>query len=686
MPRSKEGRTRKKIDPKALESAVSEILQAKLRVNEAAEKYNLSNSTVSRHYQSYLKLRINEEKPFVYDSDRNAVKKVFTYEQELKLVDYLKQSAIYHYGLTKKDTIKLAFQYAKALSEQPNSGTKLPKEWIEAEAAGEFWLRGFRKRHPSLSLRKPEATSLARATGFNKENVKKFYDNLKMVMDRHKFHANDIYNLDETGNSTVHVPPKIICAKGTKQIGSVTSGERGVNITMIACINAIGNSIPPMLIFPRVNFKEHMLIGAPNGSIGGANPSGWSNEGLFVDYLKHFIKHVKPNIEKPTLLILDNHETHISIEALDLAKENGVVMLSFPPHTSHKLQPLDRTVFGPYKTFYNDALNGWLLSNPGKPITIYDVAGVIGKAYNKAFTKENIENGFKISGIFPFNENIFKDDEFLSSFVTDRELIEQDKIPDKDQPGETSNYVRFISAASIESNPPSCSNLNLHSSSDYNQASDPVTPERIRPFPKAAARKKSTRERLPGRSRVLTDTPEKKQLEERKGKKMRKSITHSKRLFPAKKRKMNKNKKGVFNETSTSEDEEMRFMCSDAEDFDVNDLIEEHKQKIKEIQENLELETTIGESDYVLLKVMGKRKICYYVGQIVKKQGIFYEVKYLVKTGRNTFVLKNDTVYEIDEDDIICKLPSPIIAGNSERQKNMLTFPVNFSAYEMPMD
>ena len=90
------------------------------------------------------------------------------------------------------------------------------------------------------------------------------------------------------------------------------------------------------------------------------------------------------------------------------------------------------------------------------------------QAYNKAFTKENIENGFKMSGIFPFNENIFKDDEFLSSFVTDRELIEQDKIPDKDQYGETSNYVRYISSASIESNPPSCSNLNLQSSSDYN--------------------------------------------------------------------------------------------------------------------------------------------------------------------------------------------------------------------------
>ena len=30
-------------------------------------------------------------------------------------------------------------------------------------------------------------------------------------------------------------------------------------------------------------------------------------------------------------------------------------MVSFPPHCSHKLQPLDRAVFGPLERFYNSA-------------------------------------------------------------------------------------------------------------------------------------------------------------------------------------------------------------------------------------------------------------------------------------------------------------------------------------------
>jgi hypothetical protein len=96
-----------------------------------------------------------------------------------------------------------------------------------------------------------------------------------------------------------------------KQVGSVTSGERGINVTMIVAVNAIGNHVPPMLIFPRVHFKNHMLSGAPTASIGGANPTGWSKENLFIDYLKHFIACEKPCKEDPALPILDNHESHL---------------------------------------------------------------------------------------------------------------------------------------------------------------------------------------------------------------------------------------------------------------------------------------------------------------------------------------------------------------------------------------
>jgi hypothetical protein len=52
--------------------------------------------------------------------------------------------------------------------------------------------------------------------------VKALFENFKGLRSRHNFIANKIYNLDVTGNSAVYVPPKIICAKGIKQVRSVT--------------------------------------------------------------------------------------------------------------------------------------------------------------------------------------------------------------------------------------------------------------------------------------------------------------------------------------------------------------------------------------------------------------------------------------------------------------------------------
>ena len=56
-------------------------------------------------------------------------------------------------------------------------------------------------------------------------------------------------------------------------------------------------------------------------------------------------------LKRSPILILDNHDSHISIETIDLSKENGVTLLMLLPHCSHKLQPLDRSVYGPFKTF-----------------------------------------------------------------------------------------------------------------------------------------------------------------------------------------------------------------------------------------------------------------------------------------------------------------------------------------------
>lgn len=149
--------------------------------------------------------------------------------------------------------------------------------------------------------------------------------------------------------------------------------------------------------------------------------SGWMTEGNFVNYLKHFVKYSKCSVNNKVLLLTDNHESHISLPAVDFARANGIIILTFPPHCSHRLQPLDVAVYSSFKGCYNTQLtNRLMLEKPGVPLTIYDIAGLVGKAFPQSFTPSNILSAFNSTGIWPFNENIFTDSDFMCSAVTDR--------------------------------------------------------------------------------------------------------------------------------------------------------------------------------------------------------------------------------------------------------------------------
>lgn len=439
-----------------------------------------------------------------------ASKRVFTEEVENSIAEYLITASKHHHGLTTSCTRKFAYQFGM------KNNIKFPNSWNQNQKAGKDWMMGFIDRHRNITVRTPEATSLGRATSFNEVNVSKFFDNLDSVMSRYKFEPMSIYNVDETALTTVHKPPKVLAEKGEKQVGQITSAERGTLVTMCGAVNALGNSIPPMLIFPRVHFKDAMIQGAPVGTIGACHASGWMTGDNFMLWLEHFAKHSHCSVEKHVLLVMDNHDSHITVQSLDYAKSNGIVLLTFPPHCSHKLQPLDRSVYGPLKKYYNAACNDWQLMNPGKPMTIYNIAENLGHAFPRAFTPENITSGFRVSGIFPLDRNIFTAADFMSSFVTDRPL--PDPQPSPGQPQDM--VVEPVAGPSA----PEVEDTSSQPNTSY------YSPEQVRPFPKAGARK-LTKGRKKGETLVLTDTPTKLRIQEQlkgkgKGKKSSKSVSN----------------------------------------------------------------------------------------------------------------------------------------------------------------
>ena len=301
-------------------------------------------------------------------------------------------------------------------------------------------------------------------------------------------------------------------------------------------VSASGNVVPPQFVFPRVNFKKHFIKHGPPGCIGTAHPSGWMTEENFMLFIKHFVKVVRCTKENPVLLLLDNHDSHTSIHVIDYCRDNGVVLLSFPPHCSHKLQPLDRSVYGPFKKYYNAACGAFLKTNRGLPMTMLDIPEIAKQALPLATTPANIQKGFQVAGIFPFNDNVFADDEFLPSYTTDRPMPEEENRPTIAVTAENSADSSSAVGASEESEETSTLNSNACAPEDTeepatssNAVGEPrsredtmpsfptgikTTPEMIRPFNKAAPRKKKFGGRKKRRSSILTSTPERHRFQE----------------------------------------------------------------------------------------------------------------------------------------------------------------------------
>ncbi|KAK0136737.1 Jerky -like [Merluccius polli] len=302
-----------------LDRAAKEVQQGK-SIRQVARDMKICRMTLKR----FMEKKKREVTKTGYQRTGHA-NQVFNENMETELADNIKALAAMFHGISAMKCRELAFEYAQ------RNAIDIPASWIREEKAGHDWFLYF-KAHHHMSCCTPEATSLGRTTAFNKHNVGEFFDNLSTVMDRHSFPPHMMYNMDETGVTTVQTPTQIVTEKGKKQVGSVTSAERGELVTVACAVNATGNAVPPMFIFPRVRFKEYFMNGSPAGSIGHSTKSGWMNEEAFTIFLEHFIHHTNCSIDHPVLLILDNHKSHISLKAVT-AKENGVVMLTLPPHT-----------------------------------------------------------------------------------------------------------------------------------------------------------------------------------------------------------------------------------------------------------------------------------------------------------------------------------------------------------------
>ena len=228
-----------------------------------------------------------------------------------------------------------------------------------------------------------------------------------------------IFNIDKTGVSVVHKPGKVIAEVG-RRVSSITSAERGENHTVVTCtyickricVASLFNIIYPRKRVVPENFRD----GAIPGTLFKNTENGWINQEVYMEWFRWFITVIPP--ARPVLLIEDGHDSHISIELIELARANDVHLLCLPAHTTHILQPLDIGVFKSFKTFFSKAFHKYLTKNPGRVITSDVIASLVGEAWPQALTPLNMMGGFRKCGIYPLNLGAVTDRQLAPSHAT----------------------------------------------------------------------------------------------------------------------------------------------------------------------------------------------------------------------------------------------------------------------------
>lgn len=172
-----------------MKEAIRKYRTGKYGLNEICQMYNVPKPTFKRHLTS-SNVKANQG---VKASGRCTI---FSAEIEEQLEKQILKLEECFFGLTIRDIRRAAFHFAKQNAIKNNFNE-------EKRMAGKKWFYGFMKRHPNISLRQPEATSLARSKGFNRENVEGFFNILEKLVDENDLDATRIFNVDESGFSTV---------------------------------------------------------------------------------------------------------------------------------------------------------------------------------------------------------------------------------------------------------------------------------------------------------------------------------------------------------------------------------------------------------------------------------------------------------------------------------------------------
>jgi len=301
------------------------------------------------------------------------------------------------------------------------------------------WATSFLQRHEFVFDNKMGRVSQADFKSCNPQTMQSFFDRLNWLQTDPSspgpFSPHQIWNCDETNVSVSRKDSGEVEYRvhrrgdGAKVISNAYSDS----VTLMSFSNAAGETIEPCIFFGGSTIDDCQYDGIPRSVRLKATGdiialfciplclrltflccvgNGYTNDQTYLQSIEHFVERVRQrpglNNNEPILLIVDSHVSRDTYEHVRLAIDNRITLLALPSHTSRLLQAMDRGVFAPFKTCFNKITTDHSRQHPTMPITRSNLAYFIYQAVLRSHTPTNINDGFRRSGVYPYDPTVIR--------------------------------------------------------------------------------------------------------------------------------------------------------------------------------------------------------------------------------------------------------------------------------------
>lgn len=304
--------------------ALQAVESGKISIYAASRLYKIPETTLQRYKNNNISMKKKLGRKFS-----------LTKEQKEELNDRIKRLAGIGYPITKKILRLSVYKYCAEKSiDHQFSDVK--------EIASRQWAQKYLVLDPSITIRKAQNRNPARAQKLNRNVVQQHFERYKQVLLDNNLNGKPIpiWNMDENGcHLSLHKSQGVLALKGARRV-HIVGNEHGENVTIVACGNAAGNFIPPMILFHGKRWKQEWIDDLPPGSVINMTEKGSMTQSTFIKWLENFAEYKNPGL---SLLVFDGAKSHISI--VETAEKLEIILYFLPSNTTHELQPMDKAVF-----------------------------------------------------------------------------------------------------------------------------------------------------------------------------------------------------------------------------------------------------------------------------------------------------------------------------------------------------